>query len=102
MDVTVENVVDELCACGKARSEHEDLHGVGGHGPCKESRCDQFTWVRFVALEREPDFKNCENEALVAFRDRVRTRWQKLGFHTNFRLLEEAEREMLSRGLALI
>lgn len=51
--------IDELCRCGKLKSEH----GAGaralqfgivnpGHGPCPESGCPQFTWVAFVRKVR--------------------------------------------------
>jgi hypothetical protein len=46
-------VLDEKCACGHLRTEHQDrLRGAAfGHGRCKQSRfchCDRFTWVAHV------------------------------------------------------
>lgn len=45
--------IDELCSCGRLKSEHQPTiwHGKAmseGHGQCAESRCPKFTWVAFV------------------------------------------------------
>lgn len=45
-------VEDEVCLCGKLRSEHADLVVGWGHGPCEETNCIRFTWRRAVYGER--------------------------------------------------
>lgn len=45
-------IVDEVCVCGKLRSEHQPqdtgVREMDGHGACPESFCGQFTWKKFV------------------------------------------------------
>jgi len=56
-------VLDELCACGHLKSQHDDNPelkkliednienmppGVRGHGPCKVCDCKKFTWAMFL------------------------------------------------------
>jgi hypothetical protein len=44
--------IDELCTCGKMRSQYADLYGgaVIGHGQCEVagSSCMKFTWASMV------------------------------------------------------
>ena len=53
----MEKIVDEMCACGHKKSEHDNsMPGVKvteGHGACGVSDCDcgKFTWVEFIFEE---------------------------------------------------
>ena len=48
--------IDEMCYCGKLRSEHQDLEVPGmsphpalaGKGECPESGCKRFTWKEYI------------------------------------------------------
>ena len=45
-------VVDEMCTCGRKRSEHvTDASGVWRHGGCEKTLCEQFTWASMVTEE---------------------------------------------------
>ena len=42
-----QTVVDDLCACGALRSQHN--HTLAwGHGDCPATECGKFTWVEWV------------------------------------------------------
>ncbi len=57
--VTKRTIVDQKCYCGHLSSEHEpsqrpfggQTYKFGGHGPCRECNCVQFTWQSFVYAE---------------------------------------------------
>jgi hypothetical protein len=38
-------IIDEMCYCGAKKSEHD---GFQGHGPCKKTKCEKFTWKGFI------------------------------------------------------
>lgn len=40
-----DKVADQLCYCGRKKSEHE---GALHSGPCLASGCKQFTWKSFL------------------------------------------------------
>jgi hypothetical protein len=45
-------IYDELCACGKLRSQHgPGFGGAFGHGSCELSHCPRFTWVMMIDQE---------------------------------------------------
>ena len=41
-------IVDERCACGGLRSDHEDTLYSFGHGQLDNTGCAQFTWVASI------------------------------------------------------
>jgi hypothetical protein len=46
-------IVDEKCACGHRRTQHEHRFDLG-HGVCTQCVCGQFTWVEFI-FEQEKE-----------------------------------------------
>ena len=79
-------LIDELCACGALRSEHEDRY-EGGHGACKATNCTKFTWVGFVERE-EPDYATMSTQELRDTRDEAQRRFRKIGFRDNLVIAE--------------
>ena len=45
---TKTTIIDEMCDCGKKRSDHNDSEIAFGHGNCPESNCNQFTWIQNI------------------------------------------------------
>lgn len=41
-------IVDEMCDCGRRRSQHNGIGPAWGHGACRASGCAKFTWVEHV------------------------------------------------------
>lgn len=52
MTPTKKLIVDELCSCGRLRSEHgPGAAGAFGHGSLESSGCPKFTFARMIDLE---------------------------------------------------
>jgi hypothetical protein len=46
----------EVCLCGHAADDHEDVAGAPGAGPCDDDcGCDGFTWSDDPDNEPDPD-----------------------------------------------